>query len=69
MLTWKNGQNQMNVKVGSKVKVSHPITVLNPDEYFTITQIEFETNPKKIWICGKNTCWFNSDMIVDIKDE
>lgn len=69
MLTWKNGQNQMNVKVGSKVKVSHPITVLNPDEYFTITQIEFENYPKKIWICGENTCWFNSDMIVDIKDE
>lgn len=59
----------MRFKVGSKVKVSHPITVLNPEEYFTITQIECEHNPKKVWICGENTCWFNSDMIVDVKDD
>lgn len=67
----RNGRrgSKMRIKVGSIVKVDHPITCLNPDEYFAIAQIEFQSNPKKVWICGENTCWFNSDMIVDVKDD
>lgn len=60
--------------IGSVVKVNHPITCLNPNEYFEITQIEirferFTTGKIRCrpWIRGSETAWFNADMILDIK--
>jgi hypothetical protein len=56
------------ISIGSIVKIDHPTTVLNPDEYFTITQMRYDTGCNKCWIAGENTCWFNTNMIVDIKE-
>lgn len=56
----------MRIKIGSVVSVSHPITVLNPEQYFAIAQIEFDTVENKTWICGSNTCWFNANMITEV---
>lgn len=38
-------------------KAYHPITVLNPDKWFSIHEMRIESD--KVWIRGKNTCWFN----------
>ncbi len=66
---------EYNINVGSIVKVSHPITVLNPDEYFEIKfmEVKFQrmtnnTMRTRAWIRGDNTMWFAADMIVDVKE-
>lgn len=59
----------MNIGVGDMVSVDYPITVLNPEQWFEITQIRIDLLTKKSWICGKNTCWFNSDMIMKCKPQ
>lgn len=48
--------------IGRQFKANHPITVLNPEEVFTIHQVQVETfieGHVKIYVCGENTCWFN----------
>lgn len=52
------------IAIGSRVKVDHPITVLNPDEYFEVVDIKYDTGANKCWIRGENTCWFNANMIL-----
>lgn len=59
----------MKLEVGSKVKVSHPITCLNPEEFFTVVEMRTEIFPTKVWIRGENTCWFNANMIEDLVQE
>lgn len=56
----------MRLKIGSVVAVNHPITVLNPEKYFAIAKIEFDTAENKTWICGKDTCWFTTTAIVEV---
>jgi hypothetical protein len=56
------------VQVGSFVKVSHPATVLNPQEYFAITHMKYDSTHDKCWIIGEHTCWFNANMIVDVME-
>lgn len=53
--------------VGKIVKVSHPITCLNPDEYFEVVELQYDQYADKVWIRGDNTCWFNIDMIMEIR--
>lgn len=48
---------------GAVVKSSHPITVLNPDEYFTVIELRYEPGVNKFYARGEQTCWFNIDML------
>jgi hypothetical protein len=56
-----------NCFMGKWVKVDHPQTCLNPDEYFQVKEVRIDGCPMepKIYIRGENTCWFNSKTIVD----
>lgn len=45
------------VLIGRTVKANHPITVLNPEEWFKI--IDVNVTDGKVWVIGENTCWFN----------
>ncbi len=58
-----------DVKIGAWVKVDHPQTVANPDEYFQVMEMRYNWVMKKISIRGENTCWFNANMIIDVKEE
>lgn len=57
------------VTIGNVVKVSHPVTVLNPDEYFRIEEIRHDIADERTWIRGASTCWFSTKMIVDVKEK
>lgn len=59
----------MIVKIGSKVKVNHPITCLNPDEYFEVVDMQFDPITNRCSVIGANTCWFGGTMIVEVLDE
>ena len=59
----------MQVSIGDNVKVDHPTTCLNPAEWFTIIDIKFDTFPVKVWVRGKDTCWFNSNMVLGVNHE
>lgn len=58
-----------NVFLGKMVKVNHPITCLNPDEFFKIEYVEIEGSIEepKIYIRGNKTMWFNSKLIIDVQ--
>ena len=59
----------MRIKVGSIVKVNHPNAVINPTEYFEIIEIEHDMCVlPKTWVRGKDTCWFNANMILNVKE-
>lgn len=55
------------IEVGTRVKVDHPITCLNPDEYFIVLELRYDPTLKKVSIRGEKTCWFNVNMVVDIE--
>lgn len=48
-------------KIGTKVKANHPITCINPEEYFAVHEIQaFGGN---ITVRGEDTCWFGMNTI------
>ena len=56
--------------VGTRVRSSHPITVINPEEVFVVSELKltygkiFDDNfGLTIFVRGENTCWFNVNMI------
>lgn len=53
--------------IGKKVKVDHPITVLNPDEFFEIKYVRIEGSvlEPRIYVRGETTMWFSSKLIID----
>ena len=56
--------------IGNWVKVDHPITCLNPTEFFQITKVKISGSPMSPKICvrGENTMWFGIGLIVDWYD-
>lgn len=56
-----------NIFMGAMIKVDHPTTCLNPDEYFKVIAVNIEGNPMspKIYVRGENTCWFSTTLILD----
>lgn len=46
---------------GIFARADHPRTVLNPDEYFEVIDIQVQHG--KMYVRGKNTCWFTSTSI------
>lgn len=54
--------------VGTKVKTEHPITPLNPSEYFEVTQREISQSGR-IAVRGKDTMWFGVGMLVHPNEE
>lgn len=58
----------MIINIGDKVKVDHPITSYNPEEYFTVVDIRIDSSDGvKASIRGENTCWFSAKMVIDHK--
>lgn len=53
-----------NALIGRHAKANHPITVFNPNETFTIEQVDFEFRNEEIVVKvrGKETCWFGKNM-------
>lgn len=56
--------------IGTRVRSSHPITVLNQDPVFEVTDLKFQNGylpggerGLTIFVRGENTCWFNISMI------
>lgn len=47
--------------IGTTVKADHPITCLNPDEYFDVHEIQIGSTG--VSVRGKNTCWFGLGLI------
>lgn len=56
------------VTIGSVVKVDHPITCLNPKEYFRVDYMRYDVSRNKTYLRGEDTCWFNADMILDVRE-
>jgi hypothetical protein len=52
--------------IGATVRASHPITALNPEEWFVVAKAARDDISKVIRVCGENTCWFRLDQC-DIK--
>ena len=56
--------------VGTRVRSSHPITTLNPEEVFVVSELKFSNGRLTdtdigltVFVRGENTCWFNINMI------
>lgn len=43
-----------------QMKSYHPITCINPTEWFTPTEVKIEDD-RVIWIRNDDTCWFRLD--------
>lgn len=43
------------------VTVNHPITVMNPDGYFSVAEVKIEDG--RIYIRGENTMWFSEELV------
>lgn len=55
--------NLMNLLIGKRAKANHPITCLNPEEYFIIYEVKLENDDGRIFCRGENTCWFSANML------
>lgn len=53
---------------GKELKAAHPITCLNPDEWFK--PVAVDVTDSKVWVSGANTCWFAISMceVRDVPD-
>lgn len=49
-----------NLLRGKELAADHPVTVLNPDEWFTPSKVSISND--RVWVCGPNTCWFSLQM-------
>lgn len=47
--------------VGKEVEASHPITCLNPEKIFVVSEAIIKDN--RIFVRGENTMWFGQSMI------
>lgn len=59
----------MKLEVGDMVKVDHPITVLNPTEWFKVTQISITIPDRRVSIRGDETCWFGLNMVIGVRNK
>lgn len=48
--------------IGTSVKANHPITCLNPDEWFEVTEVRAESDGR-FAVRGERTCWFGLSML------
>ncbi len=53
--------NLVKQLIGKTAQADHPITVLNPDLYFTIYEARIDDN--KVSCRGKNTMWFDESLL------
>lgn len=62
--------------IGTRVRASHPITCINPDETFEVFAIKTQygllpdqSYGSTFFIRGEKTCWFNIMMISEVCDD
>ena len=53
--------NLVATLIGKRAKAYHPITCLNPTEFFEIRFVKIEND--KVFCRGENTCWFGENML------
>ena len=46
---------------GKQLKADHPVTCLNPDEWFTPVRVRI-SDARRIFVIGARTCWFSMRM-------
>jgi len=66
ILSTLNIEDEINSLIGKSAKADHPITCLNPTEYFTIIDICIDKTLKgyKVSVRGDDTCWFNVKSVM-----
>lgn len=52
--------------VGDVVKVNHPITCLNPEEYFKVVATRHKPD-EEFAFRGERTCWFGLSTLLEVK--
>jgi len=52
----------MNLLRGKELKADHPVTCLNPEEWFVPHKISITDG--KVWVSGRQTCWFALHMCI-----
>lgn len=56
-----------NLILGRRVKADHPITVLNPEESFIVTEVKLEVgghfHGPSFYVKGENTMWFHESLV------
>lgn len=55
-----------NLILGRRVKADHPITVLNPEETFIVTEVKFNqysVNGPSFYVRGEKTMWFAEGLV------
>lgn len=52
---------------GTRVRSSHPITTMNPDDIFEVVEVKIDGNGKAI-ARGEKTCWFGVAMLSPVAD-
>lgn len=53
---------KMVPSIGMRLKSNHPITCLNPDEWFEVSEVRAEPDGD-FSVRGENTCWFGISML------
>jgi hypothetical protein len=56
--------------LGRRVKADHPVTCLNPEETFIVTEVNFDAhsiNGPSFYVKGENTMWF-AEGLVELED-
>ncbi|AVQ81695.1 hypothetical protein C4F17_12450 [Variovorax sp. PMC12] len=59
----EQGGWQLVPTIGARVKANYPITVLNPTEYFTVSEMRMNSDGR-IAVRGEDTCWFSLQSLV-----
>lgn len=50
--------------IGLEVRADHPITCLNPEPTFKISEVKIEND--KLYVRGEQTMWFHGGMIASV---
>ena len=50
----------MNLLRDRELAADHPVTCLNPSEWFTPTKVSIDNG--RVWVAGAETCWFSLQM-------
>lgn len=53
---------------GTRVRSSHPITALNPDDIFEVLEVKIDGNGSAV-VRGEKTCWFGVKMLSPVADD
>ena len=59
-------ENLVQELVGRTAEANHPITVLNPNKTFIVTEAKYEHD--RVFVRGEDTCWFGLNTVQILKE-